>query len=165
MYQNYSQFTTRFSTLGENWLLNILHGIWTFKHNYGSPIKLLLRRTKIVFPPEFSNVQKNCYDGDGIKIPRARYIFWKFAENWGKFRQRLTFPAFSLPQHYGERRWWPYFCQKGNWGLFCQLPSCFHTLQDTSNNENMLEVSWLMVTDTLKYICSHVFLLNPQSVF
>ena len=105
MYQNYSQFSTRFSTLGENWLLNILHGIWTFKHNYGSPIKLLLRRTKIVFPPEFSNVQKNCYDGDGIKIPRARYIFWKFAENWGKFRQRLTFQLLvSHPQHYGTRR-------------------------------------------------------------
>ena len=26
-----------------------------------------------------------------------------FAENWGKFRQRLTFPAFSLSQHYEER--------------------------------------------------------------
>ena len=26
-----------------------------------------------------------------------------FAENWGKFRQRLTFAAFSLSQHYEER--------------------------------------------------------------
>ena len=109
--------------------------------------------------------QKSCMVWYQNSQGRIYFVKVCWAENWGKFRQRLTFPAFSLPQHYGERRWWPYFCQKGNWFFFCQLPSCFHTPQDTSNNEKVLEVSWLMVTDTLKYICSHVFLLNPQSVF
>ena len=49
------------------------------------------------------NDQESCmvwYQNSQSKIYFVK-VCW--AENWGKFRQRLTFPAFSLPHHYGGK--------------------------------------------------------------
>ena len=97
MYQNYSQFSTRFSTLGENWLLDILHGIWTFKHNYGSPIKLLLRRTKIDFPHNSAMFKRFVMMAIWYQNSQSKIYFLKVCWKLRKVPSEINFPAFSLP--------------------------------------------------------------------
>ena len=131
------------------------HFMWWCKKSKKSPKLICLQKMPqnyliLSFCSTESSDQESCvvwYQNSQSKIYFVKVCS---PENWGKFRQRLTFPAFSLPQHYGER------CQpKRQLVLF--LPIAF-LLVYLWRHQQLWENAGSVLADanTPKFICAHV---------